>query len=762
MDRANGNPKELLLQLVQENDLRRTNRFAMTGLGWLARTTLGEGPVLDGLACTPAEGLSVEIAPGAIYKTAPVDAVAYGDLPADPHLILKQGLMQDPLILACPAPVTSGQSIAYLVQAALQEADIQEPDGEGPAETTVRADRCVVSVKAGEPAATGSQITPTPDEGKVGAWVVTVAQGQTVVTDIALYPGAPFLAVKLPQAAPLDSPVFTGDPQAPTPAAGDNDDSIATTAFVQGELLGVGGFFALKSGSITTPPSTPATGDGYLVPQGATGAWEGHEGQIAIWRGDDWRFIAAAEGMTVILADTGLYYRRATTYWRALMADTAEHVAGEADDLFANPAGVKAAQDAYLHGQEAVEPAPDDELLIYDASAQTNRKITLADLITMPEFDTAEVGEIRPFAGQPSDKWAPCNGGVLSQTAYPELFDRIGFLYLDTVLPQNGFEAVGLEVGSSVATYTFGKYWLAVATREYDEPDGKYRHYFYLKKASNFSGPITDAMSGIYLGEGAEQNLSQASFGASHAVIPIGPNFSRTRYLVFNDSMAAVFNLPAATTSNYVARFATDGVTYAFVANGVVYRKDVADFVAGTGSWSSSSIDGKSNDAFGLVYNSTTEKWVCANQTTTIWSAAAPNGPFSAAPPAPGPIRDMLVMDDGSYLLLTSAGLYSSVDLTAWRTLRTGVNLGEYLSPGVQGTALLPAPGYLTTRDIVGAPVTSLNAGPKGASWDGLGFIQSDSNFIRRYSPQFDPTTHFRLPKFSATNGMAPYFIKVK
>ena len=32
--------------------------------------------------------------------------------------------------------------------------------------------------------------------------------------------------------APIDSPVFTGNPTAPTPAAGDNDTSIATTAFV--------------------------------------------------------------------------------------------------------------------------------------------------------------------------------------------------------------------------------------------------------------------------------------------------------------------------------------------------------------------------------------------------------------------------------------------------------------------------------------------------------------------------------------------------
>lgn len=32
--------------------------------------------------------------------------------------------------------------------------------------------------------------------------------------------------------SPINSPIFTGDPKAPTPAPGDNDTSIATTAFV--------------------------------------------------------------------------------------------------------------------------------------------------------------------------------------------------------------------------------------------------------------------------------------------------------------------------------------------------------------------------------------------------------------------------------------------------------------------------------------------------------------------------------------------------
>src|SRR6478735_4028801 len=35
--------------------------------------------------------------------------------------------------------------------------------------------------------------------------------------------------------APILSPVFTGDPKAPTPATADNDTSIATTAFVKAQ-----------------------------------------------------------------------------------------------------------------------------------------------------------------------------------------------------------------------------------------------------------------------------------------------------------------------------------------------------------------------------------------------------------------------------------------------------------------------------------------------------------------------------------------------
>ena len=52
--------------------------------------------------------------------------------------------------------------------------------------------------------------------------------------------------------APIVSPVFTGDPRAPTPPSGDNDTSIATTAFVKAQ-----GYAPLASPAFTGNPTAP-------------------------------------------------------------------------------------------------------------------------------------------------------------------------------------------------------------------------------------------------------------------------------------------------------------------------------------------------------------------------------------------------------------------------------------------------------------------------------------------------------------------------
>jgi outer membrane protein assembly factor BamB len=61
--------------------------------------------------------------------------------------------------------------------------------------------------------------------------------------------------------APLASPVFTGNPTAPTPGAGDASSSIATTSFVKTQGYVTGGPYLLTSGGTMTGPLTLPPGD---------------------------------------------------------------------------------------------------------------------------------------------------------------------------------------------------------------------------------------------------------------------------------------------------------------------------------------------------------------------------------------------------------------------------------------------------------------------------------------------------------------------
>lgn len=64
--------------------------------------------------------------------------------------------------------------------------------------------------------------------------------------------------------APLASPAFTGDPTAPTPARGDNDTSIATSAFVRSAVAAARG---------SSPPASPVDGDRWIY-KGSDFYWE--------------------------------------------------------------------------------------------------------------------------------------------------------------------------------------------------------------------------------------------------------------------------------------------------------------------------------------------------------------------------------------------------------------------------------------------------------------------------------------------------------
>ena len=69
-----------------------------------------------------------------------------------------------------------------------------------------------------------------------------------------------------------------------------------------------------------TPPGSPAEGDTYYVPAGATGAWTGQDGNLTYWYNGTWRFIRMESGYEFWVADEELTFRVDGPYVHAVMA----------------------------------------------------------------------------------------------------------------------------------------------------------------------------------------------------------------------------------------------------------------------------------------------------------------------------------------------------------------------------------------------------------------------------------------------------------
>ncbi|WDZ97995.1 hypothetical protein Herbaro_09500 [Herbaspirillum sp. WKF16] len=216
-------------QSIYEWLFTRQAQDNMVALGKLTAAVIGTSTTVSGMAVTPTSpaSMQVNVAPGEIYALAALESTVYGTLPVDTtHQIVKQGIQLDTTQLTCAAPPTAGQSINYLVQASFAEQDISVdpttgstpvvlqfynssnpsqpwsgPNNSGQTSNTFRQGSVALNAKPGIAAATGSQVTPAPDAGFVGLYVVTVANGQTTIVsgNISAYPGAPILSETLQQ-----------------------------------------------------------------------------------------------------------------------------------------------------------------------------------------------------------------------------------------------------------------------------------------------------------------------------------------------------------------------------------------------------------------------------------------------------------------------------------------------------------------------------------------------------------------------------------
>ena len=76
----------------------------------------------------------------------------------------------------------------------------------------------------------------------------------------------------------------------------------------------------IQSRTLTAPPGGELEGQCWYVPTGATGAWAGHDGELAQWYGGIWRFIPLTQGMAFWVVDLARYWQVVKPGIHAVMA----------------------------------------------------------------------------------------------------------------------------------------------------------------------------------------------------------------------------------------------------------------------------------------------------------------------------------------------------------------------------------------------------------------------------------------------------------
>jgi len=68
---------------------------------------------------------------------------------------------------------------------------------------------------------------------------------------------------------------------------------------------------------LTTPPGSPTDGAAYIVAATATGAWAGHETQIAVWftAAGEWTYLVPHSGWKVFVVDELVFYTFSGSAW---------------------------------------------------------------------------------------------------------------------------------------------------------------------------------------------------------------------------------------------------------------------------------------------------------------------------------------------------------------------------------------------------------------------------------------------------------------
>ena len=85
---------------------------------------------------------------------------------------------------------------------------------------------------------------------------------------------------------------------------------------------------AAISDSINSAPLSAEEGDCFLIPQGASGAWVGHSGSIALWQDGNWAFLTPQPGWRIFVLSSRVLRVFDGTDWQAISGSA--HGSGDA------------------------------------------------------------------------------------------------------------------------------------------------------------------------------------------------------------------------------------------------------------------------------------------------------------------------------------------------------------------------------------------------------------------------------------------------
>lgn len=103
-------------------------------------------------------------------------------------------------------------------------------------------------------------------------------------------------------------------------------------------------WIAVNSATVSAPPSSPALGDTYRIPPGATGAWSGLDHQVTQWTGTDgWHTRDFPIQSLIGIGDQDDIWKRTATGWRSIWATIDEAAAGVSTTIGVTPACLRRA-----------------------------------------------------------------------------------------------------------------------------------------------------------------------------------------------------------------------------------------------------------------------------------------------------------------------------------------------------------------------------------------------------------------------------------